>query len=24
VPMTRAEHYAFTQDQKWSRLSRCC
>jgi uncharacterized short protein YbdD (DUF466 family) len=24
VPMTRAEHYAFRQDQKWSRLSRCC
>jgi uncharacterized short protein YbdD (DUF466 family) len=24
VPMTRAEHYAFMQDQKWSRLSRCC
>jgi uncharacterized short protein YbdD (DUF466 family) len=23
-PMTRAEHFKLTQEQKWSRLSRCC
>jgi uncharacterized short protein YbdD (DUF466 family) len=23
-PMTRAEHFKFTQEQKWKRLSRCC
>jgi uncharacterized short protein YbdD (DUF466 family) len=23
-PMTRAEHYRLVQDEKWSRLSRCC
>jgi uncharacterized short protein YbdD (DUF466 family) len=23
-PMTRGEHYRFLQDEKWSRLSRCC
>ena len=24
VPMTRAQYYRFQQDQKWSRVSRCC
>ena len=24
VPMTRAEHFAFRQNEKWNRLSRCC
>lgn len=23
-PMTRAEHFAWRQEQKWNRLSRCC
>jgi uncharacterized short protein YbdD (DUF466 family) len=23
-PMTRAEHFKFTQEQKWDRVSRCC
>jgi uncharacterized short protein YbdD (DUF466 family) len=24
TPMTRAEHFKLRQEQKWSRLSRCC
>jgi len=24
TPMTRAEHFRFCQEQKWSRVSRCC
>ena len=24
TPMSRAQHYALRQDEKWNRLSRCC
>jgi uncharacterized short protein YbdD (DUF466 family) len=24
TPMSRAEHFRFCQEQKWSRISRCC
>jgi uncharacterized short protein YbdD (DUF466 family) len=24
TPMTRAEHFRTSQEQKWSRVSRCC
>jgi uncharacterized short protein YbdD (DUF466 family) len=24
APMSRAEHFRIRQDQKWSRISRCC
>jgi uncharacterized short protein YbdD (DUF466 family) len=24
APMSRAQHYALRQDEKWNRLSRCC